>query len=154
MTRHFANRQVSHALSRRNGPDVSDIHKTPIGSHVLVYRPKKDKWDGPFALLDLKDEDAIVLLPPPSGPTKFRIIVVKPFIVDKNCPAEAAPPAPQANFLAIYDDNKPQLAFAAFVDEFDEFTIFYDDPTSWRTIVRQSEIIRRLPAPVRRSSTV
>lgn len=43
MSKHFAARQVRDALSTRNGPDVTDIHNTPVGAPVLVYRPEKDK---------------------------------------------------------------------------------------------------------------
>lgn len=132
-------RHVSDALSRRNGPDVSDIHKTPIKSHVLVHWPKKGKWDGPFALLNLKGEDTIVLLPSPSGPTKFRTTVVKPFIVDKSRYAEAATSATHANCMAISDDDKLHLSFVAYVDDLEKFDIFDDDATSWKTIVQQSD---------------
>lgn len=80
MSRHFAKRQVRDAFATRNGPDVSDIHATPIGHPVLVYRPEKDRWEGSFSLLAIRGEDVVVLLPPPSGPTKFRSTVVKPFL--------------------------------------------------------------------------
>lgn len=40
MTRHIANRQARNAFSTRNGPDVTDIYKTPSAYPVLVYRPQ------------------------------------------------------------------------------------------------------------------
>lgn len=43
MSRHFAKRQVCDAMNARNGPVVTDIHTTPTGSPVLVYRPEQDK---------------------------------------------------------------------------------------------------------------
>ena len=82
MSRHFASRQVRYAMNARNGPVVTDIHNTPIGAHVLVYRPYKDKLEGPQSLLDVSSEDVTVLLP--SGPTKFRSTVVKPFLTAPN----------------------------------------------------------------------
>lgn len=78
MSKHFAKRQVRGALHTRNGPDVTDIHKCPIGSPVLVYRPEKDKWEGPYSILDLKGEDVFVLTS--KGAQKFRSTVVKPFV--------------------------------------------------------------------------
>lgn len=78
MSKHFSSRQVKDALKTRNGPDVTDIHKTPIGAPVLVYRPKTDKWEGPYSILEINGEDIIVLLP--KGPTKFRSTVVKPYL--------------------------------------------------------------------------
>lgn len=43
MSREFAKRQVREAMASRNGPNVTAIHDTPVGSPVLVYRPEKDK---------------------------------------------------------------------------------------------------------------
>lgn len=82
MSRHFSKRQVRDAIYARNGPAVFDIQNAPIGLPVLIYRPEKDKWEGPYSLLELRGEDAIILLPPPSGPTKFRTTVVKPFLTE------------------------------------------------------------------------
>lgn len=82
MSRNFSKRQVRDALNHRSRADVSHIHQTPIGAPDLVYRPEKDRWESPYSLLDLKGEDAIILLPHPSGLTKFRTTVVKPYIVD------------------------------------------------------------------------
>lgn len=52
-----------------------------IGASVPVYRPEMDKWEGPYSLLDLIGEDAIVLLPHPSGPKILHTTVVKPYIL-------------------------------------------------------------------------
>lgn len=38
MSKDFAKRQARVALNTRNGSEVSDIHKAPIGFPVLVYR--------------------------------------------------------------------------------------------------------------------
>lgn len=84
ISKHFARRQVSAAVRTRNGPDTSDIHSAPIDSHVLVYRPEKDIWEGPYTLLDMQGETCTVLLPPPSGPSNFRSTVVKRFIPDEH----------------------------------------------------------------------
>ena len=91
MSQNVASRQVCDAMNARNGLVVTDIHKTPIGAHVLVYRPYKDKWEGPNSLLDVSGEDVTVLLP--SGPTKFRSTVVKPFLTAPN--AQEQNPTPR-----------------------------------------------------------
>lgn len=77
MKKNFVSRQVKAAVHERNGPDVTDIHTTPIGSPVLVYRPEKDLWEGPFSVLDISGEDVKVLLP--HGTSNFRSTVVKPY---------------------------------------------------------------------------
>lgn len=78
MSKQFARTQVRAAVNTRNGPDTTDINNSPIGSHVLVYRPEIDKWNGPFALLDMQGEACTILLP--SGPTQFRSTVVKRYL--------------------------------------------------------------------------
>lgn len=49
------------ALHARNGPDVTDIHTTPLGVPALVYRREKVCWDGLYSLLEMNDEDVIAL---------------------------------------------------------------------------------------------
>lgn len=90
VTKYFAKRQVKDALRTRNGPDTSDVHKAPIGSHVLVYRPKKDRWEGPYALLGIDGETCSVLLP--TGPTPFRSTVVKRHVTSR-IPQDQLPPS-------------------------------------------------------------
>lgn len=48
MSKHFASRQIRDAFKTRKDPDVSKIHRTPIGAHMLVYGLEKDKWDGSY----------------------------------------------------------------------------------------------------------
>lgn len=81
ISKHFASRKVRDPLKTRNGPDVTDIHKTPISAPVLVYRPEKDKWEGPYSLLEINGENIIVLVA--KGPTKFRSTVVKPYLTSR-----------------------------------------------------------------------
>lgn len=76
-TKHFTSRQVKDALRTRNSPDVTNILSVHIGSHALVYRIQKDRWDGPFTILNI-DRDGIYLLLP-HGPSKFRSTLVKPY---------------------------------------------------------------------------
>lgn len=57
------NRQVRDALRARNGPDVSYIRTTPLGSHFLVYRPKTDRWEVLYDFVDVNGEYITVLLP-------------------------------------------------------------------------------------------
>lgn len=71
-------------MSARNSRNVTEIHNTPVGSPVLFYQPRKDLSNCTFSFLALNGEDATVLLPPPSGPTKFRVTVGKRKIDDDN----------------------------------------------------------------------
>lgn len=141
MSRHFAKRQVRDALSNRNGPDVSEIYQTPIGSPVLVYRPEKDKWEGPYSLLELRGEDAIVLLPHPSGPTKFRTTVVKPYIVDNRQSHQDVDagvndgPAPNVLQSTITDMETPIVSMDISLSGLDVI----ENPAVWKAVVMQSE---------------
>lgn len=80
----FTKSQVNDAVQTRNGPDTTDIQNAPLNSHVLIYHPEKNRSDDPFCLLNIESEHCIVLLPPPSGPTKFRTTVFKHFIPEKS----------------------------------------------------------------------
>lgn len=77
LSNYFAKTQVSRAVRTRNGPDTSDIHSTPIDSHVLVYCSELDRRDEPFTLLLMKRETCTVQLPPSSGPKDFHSTVLK-----------------------------------------------------------------------------
>lgn len=79
MSKHFAKTQVSSAVRTRNGPDTFNNHSAPIDSHVLVCRPKLDRWDGLFPQLEIKGETCTVLLPPPFGAKQFRTTIAKRF---------------------------------------------------------------------------
>ncbi|KAI0994211.1 hypothetical protein K3495_g13971 [Podosphaera aphanis] len=72
-----ARRQVKDALRQRNGPTTSQLHDTPIGLSVLVWRIHEKKWKGPYKLLAIKDETCKVQLS--NGPTEFRTTIVNPF---------------------------------------------------------------------------
>lgn len=87
LSNHFAKTKVSAAIGFRNGPDTSDVHSTQIWSHVLVYSPMKDKWEGKFSLLYIKGETCTFLLS--SVPTKFRNTVSKIYIDGKNTDTES-----------------------------------------------------------------
>lgn len=79
MSQYFLWRRISDAKQQRNGPDVTDVRGTPLGSHVLVYRERgqtgQQKWTGAFILLDVTDSSATVL--GTSGPQSFRMSYVK-----------------------------------------------------------------------------
>jgi hypothetical protein len=68
-------RQVNDALQTRNGPSTDDIHALPLGSDVLIWRVHDKSWKGPYKLLALEGETAVVELP--HGPTAFRTTSVK-----------------------------------------------------------------------------
>ncbi|KAI1005436.1 hypothetical protein K3495_g2776 [Podosphaera aphanis] len=72
-----AARQVKDALSRRNGPQIWQIHNAPIGLQALVWQIHLKKWTGPFKLLAITDDTCSIEMP--SGPTNFRSTVVKPY---------------------------------------------------------------------------
>lgn len=77
MTKHFAWCQVNDTVRTQNGPNTLGIKTAPIDSHAMVYRPEKGRWEGFYSKLDIDGEYCTLLLPPPSGPSKFRTTVVK-----------------------------------------------------------------------------
>ena len=80
-----ASRQVNDALNTRNGPFTTMLHDLPFNSPVLVFREgntgQSGQWKGPYKLLGLDGETAIVELR--NGPTKFRSTSVRPFYTEK-----------------------------------------------------------------------
>jgi hypothetical protein len=77
-------RQIADALNTRNGPIVTPVHDLSLNSDVLVWREsnasQRDKWTGPFKLLDIDDETCKIALP--SEPTDFRSTVIKPLLIE------------------------------------------------------------------------
>lgn len=69
-------KQVTAALRTRNGP-ASIAQNIPLGTEILVWRTHRKQWEGPFKLLSLERENAVVQLP--SGPTTFRSTSIKPY---------------------------------------------------------------------------
>lgn len=69
-----------------------------------MYRPNKDCWDGPYALLERENETCNFLLP--SGPTSFRSTVVKRFLIPDNDNEIYEAVSPKANI----QNNKPTNA--------------------------------------------
>ncbi len=70
------------------------MHDTPIGSPVLVWRTHQKKWTGPYKLLATSRETCTVELT--SGPTDFRVTIVKPYL-EESTPMETPgqdPPNP------------------------------------------------------------
>lgn len=51
MSRYFSKCQLLDALKHWNGPDVFEIHNTPIGAKLLTYRRKTNASEGPIILL-------------------------------------------------------------------------------------------------------
>lgn len=76
VTEYFAQSKLSSALNARNGPCTTDVHNIPLGGHVLVYRPTKDRWEGSYSLLHKEGEDFTVLME--HGISKFRSRSFKP----------------------------------------------------------------------------
>ncbi|PPJ59570.1 hypothetical protein CBER1_11959 [Cercospora berteroae] len=74
-------RLIRNALNTRNGPNSLAVKKLLPGDKVLVWR-ESGQWTGPYLLNRIKDEDCTVELP--SGPTRFRITSVKPYLSDDN----------------------------------------------------------------------
>jgi hypothetical protein len=96
-----AERQVNDALHQRNGPQTMRMHDTPIGSPVLVWRKHQKKWTGPHKLLATSGETCTVELS--SGPTEFRITIVKPYLEEP----EDAPIVPPGQNAPESDDVQP-----------------------------------------------
>ena len=92
-----AERQTADALNTRNGPIVDPVHDLPLNADVLVWREgnggRTGKWTGPHKLLGIENQTCIINLP--SGPTKFRSTVIKPYLIE-NLDDDEKPPQPQA----------------------------------------------------------
>ena len=79
-----AERQVADALNQRNGPQpmISIVHDLSLDSDVLVWQKDNaghsGKWTGAYKLLTIENGTCKVQLP--SGPTNFRITIVKPYL--------------------------------------------------------------------------
>lgn len=144
---YFANIQVRDTMRSRNSPVVSEMHnlQSTIGFQELVYWLHEDKWEGPFFLVVSRSGDVIVLLPPPSGRTKFRFTVVRNYIV------ENLPPNPSTQSLNLVtahitvsgaiddkDDKDPQCNEKLTLVSFD-LPIYADEfpPRAWRSSIPQ-----------------
>ncbi len=102
MSKYFASRQYRDALRSRNGPDVTDVHKFPLGSFVRVYRSEIDKWKGPFRLFVVSGETCTLLVPASQrGFSEFRTTVVKQYIPPVPPPAPATPDSLTVNLSGI-----------------------------------------------------
>ncbi|POS82075.1 hypothetical protein EPUL_006366, partial [Erysiphe pulchra] len=60
-------KQVTAALRTRNGP-ASIVQNIPLGIDILVWRTHRKQWEGPFKLLSLERENAVIQLPSESLP--------------------------------------------------------------------------------------
>lgn len=71
------------ALNVRNDLQVDSVHNLSINSNAQVFCKGNagctGKWTGPFQLLDIVNETCKISLP--SGPTNFRSIMVKPYLI-------------------------------------------------------------------------
>lgn len=77
MSRFFAQRLLKETLRPRNGSNVIDIHKTPLGSEMTVYHTNNNSWDRPFTLRNTNGEICTVQCT--DGPKQSRSTVVKPY---------------------------------------------------------------------------
>lgn len=109
VTEYFAKSQVSAALKSQNGPRKLDVHKVPLGGHVLVYRPNTGRWDGPFSLLYKRDEDSTILMN--HGPSKFRSTSLNPYYA----PIFENTLAPQPNQNVVHLSFKTQCLSLSLV---------------------------------------
>lgn len=105
-------RQVNEALAHRNGPDVGEIHDTPIDSDVMVWREgnagQRGSWKGPFKLLGVNGETCLIAQS--RGPVEFRSTVVKPFRHEAIEDEEAEPPiaTPDEQGNSPIDENEAE----------------------------------------------
>jgi hypothetical protein len=72
-----AARQVCDALRHRNGPDTEPLYDLTIGSQVIVWRIHEKAWKGPYQLLSLDNENAVVAIG--RRRTTFRSTSVRPY---------------------------------------------------------------------------
>lgn len=75
----FEKKKARHAINTRDGRETNDVWKDNIGSHVLVYRPEIENWDGTFALIDIKGETSTIIIT--HLPISFRTTVIKRYLV-------------------------------------------------------------------------
>ncbi|CCD52037.1 similar to putative integrase [Botrytis cinerea T4] len=101
-----ATRQVSDALSQRNGPSTMALYDLPINSKVWVWREHKG-WTGPHHLLGIRDQICTVKLS--SGPTEFRTTQVKPHVEEEQDRPQGEPehiePVQQEDGGTILQEN-------------------------------------------------
>lgn len=119
---HFANRQIRNAIRTRNDPDVSDVLSVQLGGHDLVNRPRMVRWEGPYSFFDVKDGDITVLVPSPSGPTKFCSTAAKRYMKPTNYDSTDSPKA-QINLVS--SDQQGRVREHYFADDYQQFR-------SWR----------------------
>lgn len=113
MCKHFAKRQVCNALRAKNGPDVTDIHNTPIGAPVQVYCQEKDRWKGRYSLLNLNGEDAMVMTSKEAQ--KLQSTVVKPYLTpETEHNGNGTASAPQLPALSTFKTNKAARLIGRF----------------------------------------
>lgn len=60
MSKYFARCRVHNADQARDGFGVSNIHKTGIVGHVLVYRPKSGRRESLFTVPDISGNETTV----------------------------------------------------------------------------------------------
>lgn len=124
MSRYFAKRQVREALNQRNGPNVLDIHKAELGSHVLVYRIANCSWAGPYKLLNRDGETCTLLTN--DGPKSFRTTACKPYHVDPD-----ASPNPSIGTKVEVFWPKDKKYYPGTISEYftdsNKYKIKYDD---------------------------
>ena len=67
-----------------NGPKTTVIYDLPLNLPVLVQREgpigQPGYWSGPYNLLSIENKNCIIQLP--YGPTNFRSMVMKLYLVD------------------------------------------------------------------------
>lgn len=117
------------ARRSRNGLDVADIHRTPIGTPVLVYRTAKENWDGSFLLPDVNGEDVTLLTA--RGPMNFRTTVVKQFLTPRLAAADEQIQGSQKSD-AVQNDTIVHLITISHADELGEL----DSASVLKVIVR------------------
>lgn len=63
ISKQLLSKQVCDALTTRKGSDVSEAHRTPVGSHALIYRQERGKWERLYSLFDMRGEDITTRTP-------------------------------------------------------------------------------------------
>jgi hypothetical protein len=78
-----ARRQITDALSQRNGPSVAEVKQLPLQNEVRIWR-KSGGWTGPHRLLAYADDGNACIVEINGKPVTFRIIIVKPYHRDEH----------------------------------------------------------------------
>jgi hypothetical protein len=78
-----ARRQMTNALSQRNGPSVAEVKQLPLQNEVRIWR-ESGSWTDPYRLLARANNGNACIVEINGKSVIFRIIIVKPYHRDEH----------------------------------------------------------------------